>query len=89
MVLGANILLLLRGSPLASISTQLCSGPSIQKKTKMKKKKMRDSRKSEARQKTEQQTNQKTQIYALSVEDGKAVKNFKFLSMFSTIAQGR
>lgn len=33
----ANILLLLRGSPLASLSTQLCSGPSIQKKTTMKK----------------------------------------------------
>lgn len=66
-----------------------CALDPVSKRKPKWKKKMRDSRKSEARQKTEQQTNQKTQIYALSVEDGKAVKNFKFLSMFSTIAQGR
>lgn len=49
MVLWANILLLLRGSPLASVSTQLCSGPRFQRETKDKKKNERDSRKSEAR----------------------------------------
>lgn len=34
MILWANILLLLRGSPLASVSTQLCSVPRIQRETK-------------------------------------------------------
>lgn len=50
-VLWANVLLLLRGSPLASVSTQLCSVPRIQRETKDGKKKNieRDSRMSKAR----------------------------------------
>lgn len=47
--LWADILLFLRGSPLASVSTQLCSVPRIQRETKDEKKKLRHSRKSKQR----------------------------------------
>lgn len=56
MVLWANILLLLRGSPLASVSTQLCSVPRIQRETKDEKK-LRETAE-RVRQETEQQTSQ-------------------------------
>lgn len=56
-VLWANVLLFLRGSPLASVSTQLCSVPRIQRETKDEKKNIeRDSRKSKARRDGEGKT---------------------------------
>lgn len=80
----SNILLLLRGSPLASVSTQLCSGPSIQKKTTMGKT-MRETAE-KVRQDGKQRSKQSKGLCDLS-ERWKTVRKLEFLSICSSVAQ--
>lgn len=84
MVWWSNILLLLRGSPLASVSTQLCSGPSIQKKTTMGKT-MRETVE-KVRQDGKRRSKQTKGLRDLS-ERWKTVRTLEILSICSSVAQ--